>query len=200
VQLKHVFSLQPRSYPMTERHASTGPTFIPMSRRAVVSAILCAPIAACGGDLDQASATPPDNRELQPENQPLPVPPDQVIFQRSWRAARINNRTFPSPVLKEIPKDLNKWTGKMLVRSIANDQAQLLVVRIADNLGVVGYGYERRVLRAYAGNYVEFDATQLDDSLVWRNSDEVQVAGIWSLVKVKFNRITTPRLPHGPGL
>ncbi|MGY3453823.1 hypothetical protein ACVILH_006165 [Bradyrhizobium sp. USDA 4353] len=87
----------------------------------------------------------------------------------------------------------------MLVRSIANDQIQLLVIRIADNLGVVGYSYDGGVLRAHAGNYVEFNATQLDDSLVWRNSDQVQVAGIWSLVKVKFNSITTPRLPRGPG-
>ncbi|MGJ4927442.1 hypothetical protein ACQR1K_09875 [Bradyrhizobium sp. HKCCYLRH3095] len=94
---------------------------------------------------------------------------------------------------------MNKWTGKLLVRNVVDDRVQLLVIRIADNLGVVAYGYNDRVLRAHAGNYVEFNATQLDDSLVWRNSDELQVAGIWALVKVKLHSVTTPRLPRGPG-
>ena len=88
----------------------------------------------------------------------------------------------------------------MLFRNTANDKVQLVAIQIADNLAVVGYGYEyarSTVLRAYAGNYVEFSAVQLDDSLVWRHSDELQVARIWALVKVKFDGISAPRLPRG---
>jgi hypothetical protein len=162
--------------------------------------VLCAPLAACGRDSQSENQTPPDARESQAENQPLRVPPDQADFQRAWREARINNFTFHGPVLKQLPGELKKWTGKMLVRNIVNNQVQLIVIRIADNLAIVGFGYEAKVLRAYAGNYVEFSATQLDDSLVWRNSDELQVAGIWALVKVKLDVISTPRLPHGPGI
>jgi hypothetical protein len=164
--------------------------------------MLCVPLVACGGETqptNQASSGPPDARELEPENQPLAVPADQANFQRLWSAARINNRTFHGPVLNEIPRDMNKWTGKLLVRNIVNNQVQLLVIRIADNLAVVSCGYKDGVLRAYANNYVEFSATQLDNSLVWSNSDQLQVAGVWALVKVKLNSITTPRLPRGPG-
>jgi hypothetical protein len=47
----------------------------------------------------------------------------------------------------------------MLFRNTANDKVQLVAIQIADNLAVVGYGCEyarSTVLRAYAGNYVEF--------------------------------------------
>jgi len=187
---------------MRQQLASMYPPLIVRSGRIVIGAMLCASLVACGGEsqpANHASAAPPDARELMPENQPLPVPPDQANFQRVFRAARINNITFHGPVLGEIPKELKRWTGKLLVANIANDQVQLLVIQIADNLAVVAYGYNERVLLAQAGNFVEFSATQLDDSLVWRHSDELQVAGIWALVKVKLNSISTPRRSHGPG-
>ncbi|WP_315785399.1 MULTISPECIES: hypothetical protein [unclassified Bradyrhizobium] len=187
---------------MKQQNPSIRRSLAPMSRRALIGAALCAPLAACGREAEhanQALSAPPDARESAPENQPLPIPSDQANFQRLWGAARINNRTFHGPALNELPRELNKWTGKLLVRNIANGQVELLVIRIADNLAVVAYGYKDRVLRAYADNYVEFSATQLDDSLVWRHSDELQVAGIWALVKVNLNSITTPRLPKGPG-
>ena len=41
-----------------------------------------------------------------------------------------------------------------------------MVIQIADNVAVVGYAYKFKALRAYAGNYVEFSATQLDNFLV----------------------------------
>lgn len=157
--------------------------------------MLCVPLIACGGETkptNQASSAPPDDRELEPDNQPLAVPADQANFQHVWSAARINNRTFPGPVLNEIPRDLNQWTGKLLVRNVVNDKVQLLVIRIADNLAVVAYGYKDGSPSAYADNYVEFSATQLDNSLVWSHSDQLQVAGIWALVKVKLNSIRTP--------
>ena len=104
-------------------------------------------------------------------------------------------------MLKELPRQLNGWVGKVLVRTVANNQIQLFVIQIADDLAVVGFEYSDGLPRAYAGNYVEFNATQFDDPAVaaWYNSDEVQIAGIRTLVKVKLDRITTPRLPHGPG-
>jgi len=167
----------------------------------MIGLMLCAPLAACGRDAqseNQTLSAPPDARDSEPQNQPLPVPPDQASFQRAWSAARIHNVTFNSEVLKQIPKELKRWTGKLLVRNIVNDKVQLVVIQIAYNLAVVGYEYKDNP-RAYAGNYVEFSAIQLDDSLVWRHSDELQVAGIWTLVKVKLDSISAPRLPHGPG-
>jgi hypothetical protein len=152
----------------------------------MISLALCAPLAACNVS--------------RPENDELPVPPDQTSFQRAWSAARLNDFTFDSQVLYKLPKELKQWTGKLLVKSTANNQIQLVIIQIAEHIAVVSYAYSRSDFRAHAGNYVEFDVAQPDDSLVWAPYERLEVAGIWALVKVKLDLISAPRLRPGPGI
>jgi hypothetical protein len=157
-----------------------------ISRRIILSVALCAPLAACGNS--------------RPENDELPVPLDQTDFQHAWRAARLNDFTFDSQVLHKLPKEMQGWTGKLLVKSAANNKIQLVIIQIAEHLAIMSNAYSRDDFRAYAGNYVEFNAVQLDNSLVWAPYERFEVAGIWSLVKVKLDSVTAPRLHPGPGL
>ncbi|MHC6151753.1 hypothetical protein ACVSQB_08140 [Bradyrhizobium elkanii] len=152
-----------------------------MVRRAAAGLLLCLALAACDG-----SST----------GEPLPAPGEQASFQRAWDA---RSGHFGA-ALKELPRELNGWVGKVLFKSTVNNKIQLFVIQIADDLAVVGFGYSNGLPRANADEYVQFSATQFDDpAAAWYNSDQVQVAGIRTLVKVKLDRIMTPRTSHPTG-
>jgi hypothetical protein len=146
----------------------------------MIGLLVCAPMAACGGN---------------PENNMLPVPPDQAAFQRAWNRARNKYaHSYDSRVLGEMPKELKQWTGKVLVKNTVKGQVELFVVQVSEEVAVVVYGVDPKVWAdmADAGNYVEFSGVQPDHPSPRSHADELRIAGIWVLVELKLDGVSVP--------
>jgi hypothetical protein len=101
---------------------------------------------------------------------------------------------YSPKALKQIPKVIRNWTGKVLVRNTVDHRIELFVVQIADKAAVVVYGVEPdlRASSADAGAYIEFSGTLPDQPRMRYFHDELRIAGIWELVEVKLDSVRVP--------
>src|SRR3569832_1407853 len=152
--------------------------------RTIIALLVCVmPLASCGN----------------PAEVKLPVPPDEDAFQFDW------NKTGGHCCLDKIPRDLNGWTGRVLVKKTAptggGHRVELFVVEIAKNIAVVSYGNDDPKVRSdipEAGWYVKFDAVTAD--LPWSSASELQMLGKdrLVLVEIKLKSVMAPGDPrHG---
>lgn len=149
-----------------------------MPRKTILNLLICVlPLASCGSSAEVK----------------LPVPPDEDAFQFDW------NKTGGNCCLDKIPRDLNGWTGRVLVKKTARTEGghrvELFVVEIAKNLAFVSYGNDDPKVRSdipEAGWYVKFDAVKAD--LPWSSVGELQMIGKHRLVlvEIKLKSVIAP--------
>jgi hypothetical protein len=134
----------------------------------------------------------------QPEEQILPVPPDQEIFQKAWIL----------PGGAPIPHEISHWTGRVMAKNAVYSEktgwhVEVFVVQIAKNLAFVAYGEDPKLTRdritrsqmdvARAGHYVEFDGVQVDQPKFSQSDLEILDNGKLRLVEIKLTRLRVPR-------
>ena len=157
-----------------------------MLLKITIEVLMCASLAACGPDSEQNE---------------LPVSSDQAAFRRTWDRG-LSTYSYDSRALTELPKEMKRWTGKVLVRNTVNGRIELLVVQIADKVAIVAYGLDQELRADLADrdSYVEFSGVRPDNPVPRSGANELRVSGIWALVEVKLDRITVPGKRSGHGI
>lgn len=138
-----------------------------------------------------------------PEEQALPVPPDQAAFQKAWD----QSDGYQTQLLKQIPHDIAHWTGKVVAKNTLYTrtgwEVHLFVVQVAKNLAFVAYGYDPKVRSgtSHAGYYVQFDGVKVDSPGPFQAELEIAGREKLALVEIKLTHVWVPRYSHqGYGL